>query len=118
MVFRKLRKGGPPFAELQLPPVVERLAGEVRGLVLVTGPTGSGKTTTLAAMVEHINRTRPVHIVTIEDPIEVLHADHTAWDRVVCLEVLVNTEGSRSGSPIRRSPRRSKRSSRRASITG
>jgi twitching motility protein PilT len=79
MVFRKLRMGGPPFAELQLPPVVEKLAMEVRGLVLVTGPTGSGKTTTLAAMIEHINRTRPVHIVTIEDPIEVLHTDHTAW---------------------------------------
>jgi twitching motility protein PilT len=44
----------------------------------VTGPTGSGKTTTLAAMIEHINRTRPVHIVTIEDPIEVLHPDHEA----------------------------------------
>jgi len=50
----------------------------VRGLILVTGPTGSGKTTTLAAMIEHINRTRPVHIVTIEDPIEVLHDDKVA----------------------------------------
>jgi twitching motility protein PilT len=79
MVFRKLRMGGPAFEELRLPPVVQRLADEVRGLILVTGPTGSGKTTTLAAMIEHINRTRPVHIVTIEDPIEVLHTDKLAW---------------------------------------
>ncbi|MFN2589313.1 MAG: type IV pilus twitching motility protein PilT [Actinomycetota bacterium] len=49
-----------------------------RGLVLVTGPTGSGKTTTLAAMVDHINSTRPCHILTIEDPIEVLHPDRVA----------------------------------------
>jgi twitching motility protein PilT len=79
MVFRKLRVGGPGFQELRLPPAVQKLADEVRGLVLVTGPTGSGRTTTLAAMIEHINRTRPVHIVTIEDPIEVLHSDKLAW---------------------------------------
>jgi twitching motility protein PilT len=79
MVFRKLRVGGPGFEELGLPPVVQKLAEEVRGLVLVTGPTGSGKTTTLAAMIEHINRTRPAHVVTIEDPIEVLHGDKMAW---------------------------------------
>jgi twitching motility protein PilT len=79
MVFRKLRMGGPSFEELRLPPVVQKLADEARGLILVTGPTGSGKTTTLAAMIEHINRNRPVHIVTIEDPIEVLHADGMAW---------------------------------------
>jgi twitching motility protein PilT len=79
MVFRKLRSGGPSFEELGLPPVVQKLSDEARGLILVTGPTGSGKTTTLAAMVEYINRTRPVHIVTIEDPIEVLHGDKLAW---------------------------------------
>jgi twitching motility protein PilT len=79
MVFRKLRTGGPAFEELGLPSVVQKLADEARGLILVTGPTGSGKTTTLAAMIEHINRTRPVHIVTIEDPIEVLHSDKKAW---------------------------------------
>jgi twitching motility protein PilT len=79
MVFRKLRTGGPAFQELGLPSVVQKLAEESRGLILVTGPTGSGKTTTLAAMIEHINRTRPVHIVTIEDPIEVLHTDKMAW---------------------------------------
>ena len=67
----------PSFDRLNLPPGVERLAGEHRGLVLVTGATGSGKTTTLAAMLDHINRTRRQHIVTIEDPIEVLHPDRS-----------------------------------------
>src|SRR6266702_2992272 len=78
MVFRLLRIGGPAFGEIGMPPVVRSLAEEARGLILVTGPTGSGKTTTLAAMIEHINRSRPVHIVTIEDPIEVLHPDQEA----------------------------------------
>ncbi|MBI4260957.1 MAG: PilT/PilU family type 4a pilus ATPase [Actinobacteria bacterium] len=78
LVLRKLRIGGPGFEEVGLPPVVRRLADAPRGLVLVTGPTGSGKTTTLAAMLEHVNATRSVHIVTIEDPIEVLHPDKTA----------------------------------------
>jgi twitching motility protein PilT len=61
--------------ELGLPDMVRRFAEEARGLVIVAGPTGSGKTTTLAAMVDHINRTRAAHIVTIEDPIEVVHTD-------------------------------------------
>ena len=63
------------FAELNLPPVVERLAGEKRGLILVTGPTGSGKSTTIATMIDHINRTWSRHIVTVEDPIEYVHHD-------------------------------------------
>jgi twitching motility protein PilT len=63
------------FSELHLPPGVVRLANEHRGLILVTGATGSGKTTTLAAMLDHINRTRRLHIVTVEDPIEILHPD-------------------------------------------
>jgi twitching motility protein PilT len=78
MVLRKLRFGGPSFEEIGLPDVVRTIADEHRGLVLVTGPTGSGKTTTLAAMIDYINRTKPVHIVTIEDPIEVLHKDAMA----------------------------------------
>ncbi len=78
MVFRKLRFGGPTFAEMHLPESIRDLSDEQRGLVLVTGPTGSGKTTTLAAMIEHLNHTRPCHIVTIEDPIEVLFADDIA----------------------------------------
>ena len=61
--------------ELQLPPVMRELAEEERGIILVTGTTGSGKSTTLAAMIDHINASRPGHIVTIEDPIEFLHAD-------------------------------------------
>jgi twitching motility protein PilT len=73
--FRVIPKRVPTFAALNLPPGVERLTREHRGLVLVTGATGSGKTTTLAAMIGEINRTRRQHIVTIEDPIEILHAD-------------------------------------------
>ena len=59
--------------ELHLPPVLQKIAGFKRGLVLVTGPTGSGKSTTLAAIINHINETRSAHIVTIEDPIEFVH---------------------------------------------
>src|SRR3954471_12295039 len=61
--------------ELGLPPVVTKLAEEQRGIILVTGTTGSGKSTTLAAMIDHINRTRTDHIITLEDPIEYLHED-------------------------------------------
>jgi len=77
-VLRVLRFGGPTFEEMGLPEVIRRLADEARGLVLITGPTGSGKTTTLAAMIEHLNHTRQSHIVTIEDPIEVLFRDDVA----------------------------------------
>jgi twitching motility protein PilT len=75
LVFRRVLPGIPSFETLGLPSVVRRLAEEHRGLVLVTGPTGSGKTTTIAAMIDHINETKAVNVVTIEDPIEVLHAD-------------------------------------------
>ncbi|HZQ04438.1 MAG TPA: PilT/PilU family type 4a pilus ATPase [Gaiellaceae bacterium] len=75
LAFRVIPRKVPTFSELGLPRGVERLAGEHRGLILVTGATGSGKTTTLAAIVDHLNRTRASHIVTIEDPIEVLHQD-------------------------------------------
>jgi twitching motility protein PilT len=78
MVLRKLRFGGPSFEEVGLPDSVRTIADEHRGLILVTGPTGSGKTTTLAAMIDYINKTKAVHIVTVEDPIEVLHKDHMA----------------------------------------
>jgi twitching motility protein PilT len=75
--FRVIPKNVPNFEMLNLPAGVRRLAEEHRGLVLVTGATGSGKTTTLAAMIDHMNKTRKQHIVTIEDPIEVLHNDHS-----------------------------------------
>jgi twitching motility protein PilT len=65
----------PPFERLNLPPVVLKLAEEERGLILVTGTTGSGKSTTLAAMVDFINARRSAHVVTIEDPIEYVHRD-------------------------------------------
>jgi twitching motility protein PilT len=67
--------GAPSFRELGLPPAVEMLGNEHRGLLLVTGPTSSGKTTTTGAIINHINSTRPCHILTIEDPIEILHKD-------------------------------------------
>ena len=68
MVLRKLRFGGPSFEEVGLPDAVRTIADEHRGLILVTGPTGSGKTTTLAAMIDYINKTKPVHIVTDRGP--------------------------------------------------
>lgn len=67
------------FAQLGLPPVMNTIADEQRGLVLVTGTTGSGKSTTLAAVVDHINSHRNSHIVTIEDPIEFLHKDKESF---------------------------------------
>jgi twitching motility protein PilT len=73
--FRHVPREIPSFEELGLPIGVENLAEEHRGLVLVTGATGSGKSTTLAAMLDKINRTRRQHIVTIEDPIEIVHDD-------------------------------------------
>ena len=73
--FRVIPREVPSFEQLGMPAGVARLANEHRGLILVTGATGSGKTTSLAAMLDHINRTRESHIVTIEDPIEILHQD-------------------------------------------
>ena len=66
----------PGFSELGIPPAVERLVNLPMGLVIVTGPTGSGKSTSLAAMLDYINRHRRCHIVTIEDPIEYVHSNH------------------------------------------
>jgi twitching motility protein PilT len=73
--FRVIPKNVPNFEQLRMPPGVRAMADEHRGLVLVTGATGSGKTTTLASIIDHINRSRRQHIVTIEDPIEILHED-------------------------------------------
>jgi twitching motility protein PilT len=76
--LRVIPKNVPRFEDLGLPAGIKKLAEEHRGLVLVTGATGSGKTTTLAAMIDYINRSRQSHIVTIEDPIEILHPDHSS----------------------------------------
>src|SRR5438309_1256758 len=73
--FRVIPKTVPSFEQLNMPEGVRRLAEEHRGLILVTGATGSGKTTTLAAIIDYMNRHRKQHIITIEDPIEILHPD-------------------------------------------
>jgi len=76
LVFRVIPTFVPTVDELELPQALKRIAEEERGLVLVTGTTGSGKSTTLAAMINHINHTRAAHVMTVEDPIEYLHRDH------------------------------------------
>ena len=78
MSIRWVSPGAPAIGALNLPPVVEKLASEESGVVLVTGPASSGKTTTVAAMLDHINATRAAHIVTLEDPIEVLLSDKSS----------------------------------------
>jgi twitching motility protein PilT len=78
LVLRVIPVGIKTIEELGLPLVLKRIAEEERGLVLVTGTTGSGKSTTLAAMVDHVNNTRCAHVMTVEDPIEFLHRDNRA----------------------------------------
>ncbi len=90
LVFRRVSVGAVPLTDLGVPDTIAQLALEPRGLVLVTGPTGSGKTTTLAGMVDHINAQRECHIVTIEDPIEVLHHDQLSM--INQREVRLDTE--------------------------
>ncbi len=75
MVFRAIPFGIPSLESLNLPPILKKLSLEERGLILVTGTTGSGKSTTLAAMVDYINDNRTCNIITIEDPVEYLHRD-------------------------------------------
>ena len=74
IAFRLLRNEIPTLTDLMLPPLLADFSLKPRGLILVTGPTGSGKSTTLAAMIDHINRHKNCHIITIEDPIEYLHS--------------------------------------------
>ncbi|KPK78304.1 MAG: hypothetical protein AMS25_16125 [Gemmatimonas sp. SM23_52] len=76
--FRLIPRRIPALEELGLPASVKKLASRTSGLILVTGPTGSGKSTSLAAIVDHINRTRDCHVITIEDPIEYLHRHQQA----------------------------------------
>jgi len=99
--FRVIPKTVPTFDALSLPPGVARLTHEHRGLILVTGATGSGKTTTLAAMIGEINRTRKQHIVTIEDPIEILHAD----DQCIVNQREIGLDTESFGQALRRALR-------------
>jgi twitching motility protein PilT len=95
IVMRRVLPAPPALPSLHLPEAVERLASEPRGLVLVTGPTGSGKTTTCAAMINHINSTRACAIVSLEDPIEILHSDKKAL--VNQREIGTDTESFHTG---------------------
>jgi twitching motility protein PilT len=90
LVIRVIPNRIPDFKELQLPEVLPKLAEERRGLVLVTGTTGSGKSTTLAALIQHVNQTRTAHVVTIEDPIEFLFLNKKS--SIVQREIGVDTE--------------------------
>src|SRR6476619_471917 len=89
MVLRVIPMQIRTIAELGLPAVLQSIAAEERGLVLVTGTTGSGKSTTLAAMIDYINKTRSAHVMTVEDPIEFLHRDNKSM--VNQREVAVDT---------------------------
>lgn len=90
LAIRKVPAGNITFEQLNLPSVVKKLAEERRGLILVTGTAGSGKSTTLAAIINHINETRECHVVTIEDPIEIVHEDKKAF--ITQREINVDTE--------------------------
>jgi twitching motility protein PilT len=72
-VFRIIPLAVPTLKDLMMPPILQKLCKLPNGMILVTGPTGSGKSTTLAAMIDHINQTEPCHIITIEDPIEFIY---------------------------------------------
>ena len=104
IAVRRILPGSPSFETLGLPPVVQTIANERRGLILITGPTSWGKTTTTGAMINHINGTRSCHILTIEDPIEILHADRMAIvnQREVGLDT--NTFASALRSAMRQDP--------------
>ncbi len=80
-VLRLLNSSAPSLDQMKLPGVLKSLCNEPRGLILVTGPTGSGKSTTLAAMINEINNSKPVHILTIEDPIEYVYVQNMATIR-------------------------------------
>jgi twitching motility protein PilT len=97
MVFRQVPASIPSFEELELPPVLEEIASRPRGLVLVCGTVGSGKSTTLAAMIDSVNRKEPKNVITIEDPVEFLYRDKksTISQREVGLDTASFSEGLR-----------------------
>ena len=90
--------------ELYMPKIIEQICEEARGLVLVTGITGSGKSTTLAAMLDRINSTRPEHIITIEDPIEFLHRDKKGFVNQREVEVDTSSFGAALRASLRQDP--------------
>jgi twitching motility protein PilT len=104
LILRRVTASAHSFADLGLPPTLSFLAGAERGLVLVAGPASSGVTTTLAAMVDHINHARACHIVTVEDPVEILHKDDLA--SISQRQVGVDTTGLAQGirSALRQDP--------------
>jgi twitching motility protein PilT len=104
IVFRVIPFGVKTAQQLNLPKVVERIAMEPRGLILVTGTTGSGKSTTLAAMIDHINSNRTCHIITIEDPIEFLIRDKRSIVNQREIGVDTNTFASALRSALRQDP--------------
>jgi len=95
IVMRVIPFEVPTFEQLHLPPVLEKISSAERGMVLVTGVTGSGKSSTLAAMVNHINRTAQKHVVTLENPIEFLHRDVNS--SLTQREIGTDTESFRTG---------------------
>ena len=103
-VFRVIPLRIPSFDDLRLPPVIKKLADSANGLVLVTGPTGSGKTTTLAAVVDYINRNSNRHLITIEDPIEFLHDQYQCVLTQRQVGVHVESFSSALRSALRESP--------------
>jgi len=90
LAFRAIKTAIPTFKELGLPFVIEKLCAQRRGIILMTGATGSGKSTTMASMIEHINQTRSVNILTIEDPIEFVFSNKKSL--IAQREVLIDTE--------------------------
>jgi twitching motility protein PilT len=104
LVLRVIPTKIKPLEELYMPKIIEKICEEARGMVLVTGVTGSGKSTTLAAMLDRINSTRPEHIITIEDPIEFLHRDKKGFVNQREVEVDTPSFGSALRASLRQDP--------------
>jgi twitching motility protein PilT len=104
MVCRVIPARIQPVKELLLPPIVEKICEETRGLILVTGTTGSGKSTSLAAMIDYINATRAEHIMTVEDPVEFLHRDKKSIVNQRELEVDTRSFSSALRAALRQDP--------------